>query len=76
VSLVVFPSADVGRALLPLLFPKYKSRQAKDATAERSLIWLEEFFGNETPSYAILSHTWGPEECTLQDLQDNEAGMV
>lgn len=29
---------------------------------------LEEFFGNNVPEYAILSHTWGPEEVSLQDL--------
>ncbi|KAH8631977.1 hypothetical protein IG631_13660 [Alternaria alternata] len=29
---------------------------------------LEEFSGDAVPPYAILSHTWGPEEVTLQDL--------
>jgi hypothetical protein len=29
---------------------------------------LEEFFGDTIPPYAILSHTWGKEEVTLQDL--------
>ncbi|KAI4694050.1 uncharacterized protein J4E84_002630 [Alternaria hordeiaustralica] len=29
---------------------------------------LEEFFGDAIPLYAILSHTWGKEEVTLQDL--------
>jgi hypothetical protein len=29
---------------------------------------LEEFFGDAIPHYAILSHTWGKEEVTLQDL--------
>ncbi|KAF9780402.1 hypothetical protein IL306_000176 [Fusarium sp. DS 682] len=28
---------------------------------------LVEFFGNKTPQYAILSHTWDGEEVTLQD---------
>ncbi|ORX93484.1 heterokaryon incompatibility protein-domain-containing protein [Clohesyomyces aquaticus] len=28
---------------------------------------LEEFFGDNIPDYAILSHTWGPEEVSLQD---------
>lgn len=28
---------------------------------------LKEFFSEETPPYAILSHTWGAEEVTLQD---------
>jgi hypothetical protein len=31
---------------------------------------LEEFFGDEIPDYAILSHTWGKEEVTFQDLKD------
>lgn len=29
---------------------------------------LEEFFGDAIPPYAILSHTWGKGEVTLQDL--------
>lgn len=28
---------------------------------------LKDFFSEETPPYAILSHTWGAEEITLQD---------
>lgn len=28
---------------------------------------LKEFFTEKTPPYAILSHTWGAEEVTLQD---------
>ncbi|OAQ99080.1 hypothetical protein LLEC1_07357 [Akanthomyces lecanii] len=28
---------------------------------------IEEFFGDDVPGYAILSHTWGPEEVTLQE---------
>ncbi|KAJ0166900.1 Vegetative incompatibility protein HET-E-1 [Colletotrichum tanaceti] len=31
---------------------------------------LQEFFGASIPPYAILSHTWGKEEVTLQDWQD------
>ncbi|CZR51421.1 related to beta transducin-like protein [Phialocephala subalpina] len=34
---------------------------------------LEEFGGNEVPHYAILSHTWGKEEVTLQDIKTNES---
>ncbi|KAL7958213.1 hypothetical protein V8C34DRAFT_324373 [Trichoderma compactum] len=30
---------------------------------------LEEHVGNETPPYAILSHTWGADEVTLQEWQ-------
>ncbi|KAJ3569247.1 hypothetical protein NPX13_g6148 [Xylaria arbuscula] len=31
---------------------------------------LEEFWGDRTPPYAILSHTWGEEEVSFQDLDD------
>lgn len=30
---------------------------------------LHEFFGNQIPYYAILSHRWGIDEVTFQDLQ-------
>jgi hypothetical protein len=30
---------------------------------------LAEFFGDQIPPYAILSHTWGDDEVTFQDLQ-------
>jgi hypothetical protein len=30
---------------------------------------LEEFIGDRIPRYAILSHTWGKEELSLQELQ-------
>ena len=32
---------------------------------------LEEYFGDQIPKYAILSHTWGDEEVTYQDWQDS-----
>jgi hypothetical protein len=31
---------------------------------------LIDSFGDETPQYAILSHTWGAEEVTFRDLMD------
>ncbi|KAH8588753.1 heterokaryon incompatibility protein-domain-containing protein, partial [Bisporella sp. PMI_857] len=31
---------------------------------------LQEFGGKEVPHYAILSHTWGKGEVTLQDIKD------
>jgi ankyrin repeat protein len=34
---------------------------------------LQEFGGREVPNYAILSHTWGKEEVTLQDITTNKA---
>jgi hypothetical protein len=30
---------------------------------------LHEFIGDRVPSYAILSHTWGEEEVSLQEMQ-------
>lgn len=30
---------------------------------------LHEFYGNDIPKYGILSHTWGEDEVSLQDLQ-------
>ncbi|KAK0105014.1 hypothetical protein ONS95_004617 [Cadophora gregata] len=32
---------------------------------------LEEYFGSQIPPYAILSHTWGAEEVTFQDINGN-----
>ncbi|PQE12682.1 heterokaryon incompatibility protein [Rutstroemia sp. NJR-2017a BBW] len=45
--------------------------QLKD-NSEFSLV---EYFGNEIPRYAILSHTWGPDhdEVTFRDLKENTA---
>jgi hypothetical protein len=34
---------------------------------------LEEFFGNDVPPYAILSHTWGIQEVSFQDMQGYQA---
>jgi hypothetical protein len=31
---------------------------------------LREFLGDIIPKYVILSHTWGEEEVTFQDIQD------
>jgi hypothetical protein len=33
---------------------------------------LSEFFGDSIPQYVILSHTWGEDEITFQDIQDLE----
>ncbi|KAK8075443.1 hypothetical protein PG997_010106 [Apiospora hydei] len=35
---------------------------------------IKSVYGDVTPSYAILSHTWGPEEVTLQDMQAEFGG--
>ena len=34
-----------------------------------SILEFEDFTGDSIPSYAILSHTWGKEEVTLQDFE-------
>jgi hypothetical protein len=35
-----------------------------------STLELHEFSGTKTPAYAILSHFWGNDEVTFQDLRD------
>lgn len=35
---------------------------------------LEEFPENEIPKYAILSHTWGKDEISFQDMRAGSAG--
>jgi len=34
---------------------------------------LREFFDHDIPLYAILSHTWGPDEVSLYDMQNLES---
>jgi hypothetical protein len=36
---------------------------------------LHEFIGSQIPQYAILSHTWGDEEVSFQELQSNIPGV-
>lgn len=33
--------------------------------------YLTTFFGDDFPRYTILSHTWGAEEVTFEDLKDD-----
>ena len=35
---------------------------------------LHEFADNEIPEYAILSHRWGKEEVSFQDMQRGDSG--
>jgi len=35
---------------------------------------LEDFTGDDIPLYAILSHTWGRDEISFQDIQDIQRG--
>ncbi|KAH8899088.1 HET-domain-containing protein [Thozetella sp. PMI_491] len=37
---------------------------------------LSEFFDDQAPPYAILSHTWSEEEVTLQDVQQAEPSKL
>ena len=37
-----------------------------------STLQLYEFYGDDIPAYAILSHTWGKAEVSLHDLQNKE----
>ncbi len=37
-----------------------------------STIELQEFFGTDLPAYAILSHFWGEDEVTFQDLKNGK----
>ena len=36
---------------------------------------LEEFFDSNTPPYAILSHTWGNEEISFIEMQNNDVAI-
>lgn len=37
---------------------------------DTSTLELKEFYGDDIPPYAILSHTWGDDESTFQDWSD------
>lgn len=41
-----------------------------------STIKLSEFYGDDIPDYAILSHTWGKAEVLFHDLQKNETSKL
>jgi hypothetical protein len=67
------------RQLDSLILPRTSSLQAvKPGRIMRLLAYnndgqfsLGEFFGNDIPNYAILSHRWGAEEVTFKDLIDS-----
>jgi hypothetical protein len=40
-------------------------------TSNERLGWTEDLVGDKIPPYAILSHTWGGQEATFQDLQNH-----
>ena len=37
-----------------------------------STIQFREFHGSQVPYYAILSHTWGEEEVSFEEMQDGK----
>jgi hypothetical protein len=37
---------------------------------------ISEFYGDQIPRYAILSHLWGEEEVTLQDMKEGKAASL
>jgi hypothetical protein len=37
-----------------------------------STIQFREFHGSQVPYYAILSHTWGEEEVSFDEMQDEK----
>ncbi|KAM0796000.1 heterokaryon incompatibility protein-domain-containing protein [Usnea florida] len=41
-----------------------------------STLKLHEFFDDDIPEYAILSHTWGKEEVSFHDLQNKKPGRL
>ena len=40
---------------------------------DTSTLELRDFVGSGIPQYAILSHTWGPEEVTFRDMRKDNA---
>ncbi|KAH7316738.1 heterokaryon incompatibility protein-domain-containing protein [Stachybotrys elegans] len=43
---------------------------------ETSTFQLRQFYGRDVPPYAILSHTWGPDEVTFDDMQSVDLSFV
>jgi hypothetical protein len=57
--------------------PHFQLRQADTAKSDimrlvnATTFKVHEFLSDErTPPFAILSHTWGDEECTFQQMED------
>ncbi|KAK1752020.1 hypothetical protein QBC47DRAFT_306371, partial [Echria macrotheca] len=49
--------------------PSPTTKNAKMRLINVKTLEMHEFFGNDTPRYAILSHTWGKDEISFQDWQ-------
>jgi hypothetical protein len=45
-------------------------RLLNTSTSNKGELKLEEFGSNEIPPYSILSHTWGENEITFQNIGD------
>ena len=43
---------------------------------DTSSLKLSEFYDDEIPKYAILSHTWGEEEVSFHDVQSKKSGQL
>ncbi|KAI3002797.1 hypothetical protein CBS147346_5709 [Aspergillus niger] len=48
--------------------------ELKEPAEPETQIFLEEYLDSEIPEYAILSHTWGKDEISFQDLQALSTG--
>jgi len=38
-------------------------------------LYLKDFIGDKVPPYVVLSHTWGDEEITLDDIKSGTASL-
>jgi hypothetical protein len=56
-----------------LILYRYRSIESRKLNTIRLIdttsLELQEFIGDDIPEYAILSHTWGEEEVSFQDIQ-------
>ncbi|GMF73816.1 unnamed protein product [Aspergillus oryzae] len=56
----------------PSFYPPYFHIQQVIWLLNARTVTLEDFFESQAPSYAILSHTWGAEEVSFQDIQERQ----
>nr|POE79589.1 vegetative incompatibility protein het-e-1 [Quercus suber] len=54
----------------PTLFSTMRLLQTDPVVPDAAKLQLHEFFGDNIPPYAILSHTWGSDEVTFDDVQN------
>ena len=60
----------------PSFTPRFRLQFITMRLLHTARIELREFKPLEVPGYAILSHTWGEEEVTLQNLKTTEAAKL